>query len=209
MKAPWRSLIYRNVDTPFTYAEAYAIFPHMPMNTAGYDCRAPRIVGEWMTSIPSRRINSELSEDADPTTPAYDNTPQPYEEVKPGDEGYEDAVDEADARRASYMNDVRYGYCPNTTDIVDLGDLAAAIALAPTDETICGKMIWCTLQMLPKDGVPDRAPLGRHRSHRGAPEIGTRAATTGRRCLIEHDPPALDPNRPTYPERARRLNRPR
>ena len=31
--APWRSLIYRNVDTPFTYFDDFVIFPHMPMNT--------------------------------------------------------------------------------------------------------------------------------------------------------------------------------
>ena len=51
--APWRSLVYRNVDTPFPYFDDYVPFPHMPMNTAGFDCRAPRIMGDWMVSIPA------------------------------------------------------------------------------------------------------------------------------------------------------------
>lgn len=51
--APWRSLIYRNVDTPFTYAEGKAIFTHMPLHTSGFDCRLPRLVGDWMVSIPA------------------------------------------------------------------------------------------------------------------------------------------------------------
>ena len=34
---PWRSLIWRNVYTPFTYAEDGSIFIHMPRNVAGYD----------------------------------------------------------------------------------------------------------------------------------------------------------------------------
>ena len=40
--APWRSLIYRNVDTPFTYSDDFAIFPKMPRNAPGFDCRAPQ-----------------------------------------------------------------------------------------------------------------------------------------------------------------------
>src|SRR5262249_47559110 len=35
--APWRSLIYRNVDGPFAYVDDLAIYPHMPFNSAGYD----------------------------------------------------------------------------------------------------------------------------------------------------------------------------
>ncbi|MFT3923002.1 MAG: hypothetical protein QM778_10740 [Myxococcales bacterium] len=52
--APWRSLIYRNVDAPFSYSADFAIFPHMPMDTPGYDCRARRILGSWMVSIPAK-----------------------------------------------------------------------------------------------------------------------------------------------------------
>lgn len=54
VKAPWRSLIYRNVDAPFSYAYDSVIFPHMPMDTPGYDCRSRRLLGTWMASIPSR-----------------------------------------------------------------------------------------------------------------------------------------------------------
>lgn len=54
--APWRSLIYRNVDTPFTYIEDNAIYPRMPRHTPGYDCRVRKILGTWMTSIPSRLV---------------------------------------------------------------------------------------------------------------------------------------------------------
>ena len=53
--APWRSLIYRNVDSPFAYFDDYVPFPHMPMNTFGFDCRAPRIMGDWMVGLPSVR----------------------------------------------------------------------------------------------------------------------------------------------------------
>src|SRR6185369_4313976 len=55
--APWRSLIYRNVDTPYTYFDDYVPFPHMPMNTPGFDCRAPRIMGEWMVGLPARALD--------------------------------------------------------------------------------------------------------------------------------------------------------
>ena len=37
--APWRSLIYRNTDTPYDYFDDFVPFPHMPLNTSGYDCR--------------------------------------------------------------------------------------------------------------------------------------------------------------------------
>ncbi|MDX2054742.1 MAG: hypothetical protein SFV15_20235 [Polyangiaceae bacterium] len=66
--APWRSLIYRNVDTPFTYAEGKAIFTHMPLHTSGFDCRLPQIAGNWMVSIPAhlqlegRRISEARNE---------------------------------------------------------------------------------------------------------------------------------------------------
>ncbi len=52
--APWRSLIYRNVDTPFDYFDDFAPFPHMPLNTPGYDCRVAQLMGDWMVSIPAR-----------------------------------------------------------------------------------------------------------------------------------------------------------
>ena len=52
--APWRSLIYRNTDTPYDYFDDYAPFPHMPLNTSGYDCRVAQLMGDWMVSIPAR-----------------------------------------------------------------------------------------------------------------------------------------------------------
>src|SRR5262249_27638752 len=51
--APWRSLIYRNTDTPYDYFDDYTPFPHMPLNTSGYDCRVAKLMGDWMVSIPS------------------------------------------------------------------------------------------------------------------------------------------------------------
>jgi mono/diheme cytochrome c family protein len=131
VSAPWRSLIYRNVDTPFDYVEDFTIFPHMPMNSAGFDCRAPRIMAEWMTSIPATKIHPNQSENVTwdsgyqypPTTVnAFVQTnydPQPYVEVKPTDPGYADAVVAAQARLDDYHSGHRYGFCPDTTDILD------------------------------------------------------------------------------------------
>jgi mono/diheme cytochrome c family protein len=139
IKAPWRSLIYRNVDTPFDYVEDHTIFPHMPMNSAGYDCRAPHIVGDWMTSIPAvlkdpkktdkvfylavalketPNVKGFLVGDGSPGLP-YSQDPQPYVEVGRDDPGYADAVAAADARRAEYHVGHRYDFCPDTTDILD------------------------------------------------------------------------------------------
>jgi mono/diheme cytochrome c family protein len=127
--APWRSLIYRNVDTPFDYVEDRVIFPHMPLNTPGYDCRAPQIMGEWMVSLPAVLKHPGLDEDARPyvhgdsnlpTFPADANDdPQPYLEVKPGDAGYAKAVAAAKDRLAEYHAGYRYTFCPDTNDILD------------------------------------------------------------------------------------------
>jgi mono/diheme cytochrome c family protein len=145
--APWRSLIYRNVDTPFTYAEDYALFPHMPMNVPGYDCRVPRIMGDWMVSIPSRKTDPTLNERWDVDYAAGfeftgTESPQPYTEVKPGDPNYDAAVEDAKRRLELYhhggedhnlfntnydptksektIQHARYDeYCPDTSDIVD------------------------------------------------------------------------------------------
>ncbi|MGH7435029.1 MAG: hypothetical protein ACRENE_05080 [Polyangiaceae bacterium] len=98
--APWRSLIYRNVDNPFAYTDDFGLFPHMPANTAGYDPRAKQIVADWMVSIPAIRKrpdtveysffygSSSQASDAQifgnsGTVP--DPTPQPYAEVLAGD----------------------------------------------------------------------------------------------------------------------------
>src|SRR5262245_21466661 len=141
--APWRSLIYRNVDSPFAYFDDYVPFPHMPMNTFGFDCRAPRIMGVWMVGLPAKR-KREISEDVlpkrMPTMPTwvdefggrhtdmrdneigdYDKSPQPYIEVKPDDDGYADAVKKAEARLGEYHAGVRYNYCEDvlSPDIYD------------------------------------------------------------------------------------------
>ncbi len=143
--APWRSLIYRNVDGPFTYAEDFAIFPHMPMHAPGFDCRAPQILGDWMVSIPAVRKNPATDEDAVPPKVAgssadakkVDTSAQPYEEVKPGDPRYAMAVADAEKRLEAYHAGRRYGVCPDTTDIVDRAVFRReTTALVPADEDV-------------------------------------------------------------------------
>lgn len=117
MNAPWRSLIYRNTQTPFTYEDAYTLYPHMPFNTAGHDCRAAQWLGEWMVSIPAVRKHPELSENDHALD--QDTEPQPYIEVLPSDAGYAAAVVAANKRLAIYKADPHYSTCPDTSDIVD------------------------------------------------------------------------------------------
>ncbi len=121
--APWRSLIYRNVDAPFTYEEDFSIYPRMPMNTAGYDCRVRRLLGTWMTSIPARTkplpTNPDGSlKDADVTHLAE---PQPYQEALPGDADYASQFVSAVGRIKQFQESERYNDCPDpkTVDIVD------------------------------------------------------------------------------------------
>jgi len=157
LKAPWRSLVYRNVDTPFTYVEDFAIYPHMPRNTPGYDCRAPRILGDWMVSIPAI---------LDPTKPpdiwktgdtnlAAQPT-QPYLEVteeKDGKAKFDRAVADAGKRLDEYHAGHRYDFCPDTSDIVDPLVVSGA-ELVPQDD---GYALASAGGQLEKDGVPDRA----------------------------------------------------
>jgi mono/diheme cytochrome c family protein len=137
--APWRSLIYRNVDSAFAYTDDLALYPHMPMNTPGYDPRAKQIVADWMVSIPAVRKHPELPEYAfyDGAElvggSAVDATPQPYVEVLPGDPAYGDAVAGAKGRLdvlhtgvnpalpliATATPYVRYADTGETSDIVD------------------------------------------------------------------------------------------
>jgi mono/diheme cytochrome c family protein len=180
LDAPWRSLIYRNVDSPFTYADDFALFPHMPLNAAGFDCRAPRIMGDWMVSIPARLATPMYDETKDPAV-------QPYVEVHPGDAGYDQALADATKRLALYhggqtrvpIDDPfhttgtiqlfhqgeRYtDYCPDTSDIIDpavAGDVFAPqdnSALPSLARDLSKKMddpryFWSIFQ----DGVPDHA----------------------------------------------------
>jgi mono/diheme cytochrome c family protein len=108
--APWRSLIYRNVASAFTYEDDLALFPHMPLNTPGFDPRAKQILSDWMVSIPAIRKDPEIPEYAflgnfasgvgatSQFGPAPDKNPQPYVEVSPGDPRYADALAAAQAR---------------------------------------------------------------------------------------------------------------
>jgi mono/diheme cytochrome c family protein len=108
--APWRSLIYRNVDDPFAYTDDLALFPHMPMNTPGYDPRAKQILSDWMVSIPAVRKNPGVPEyafyagtvgaSASPLGAVVDVSPQPYVEVLAGDPRYNDALAAAKQRLA-------------------------------------------------------------------------------------------------------------
>jgi mono/diheme cytochrome c family protein len=172
LDAPWRSLIYRNVDSPFTYTEDYTIFPHMPMDTAGFDCRAPRIIGEWMVSIPAIRKHPEVDESAIYKVPEgyaallknwdheqfgapLDLEPQPYIEVKPGDEKYKLAAYDAKKRLDKYRNGERYNYCPDTSDVIDY-DTDRGESNTPSDKPAFAA--GSTTEMVyPEDGVPDHA----------------------------------------------------
>ena len=152
--APWRSLIYRNVDTPFTYSDDATIFPHMPLNTPGFDCRAPRILGEWMVSLPALRKNPGLIEDAVKETPdtVRDDEPQPYYEVLPGDPNYLNALAQAQKRLATFRAGLRdNNYCPDTSDIIDVFGIHYARPVDPPQIPWDGEV-----KGLPEEGVPDK-----------------------------------------------------
>ncbi len=135
--APWRSLIYRNVDSAFTYADDYTIFPHMPFNTPGYDPRVKQILSDWMVSIPATRKHPETFEYSfyngpdQSVTGSVDATPQPYVEVLPGAPGYDVAAAAAQQRLAILHTGInpalpspsviysRYDDPDDTSDIID------------------------------------------------------------------------------------------
>jgi mono/diheme cytochrome c family protein len=126
--APWRSLIYRNVDAPFTYGEDYAIYPRMPFNTPGYDCRVRQILGTWMASIPARlkAVERPPSAVTEPTPLQIELThpePQPYEEITPDDPEFSRQVRVALGQVKKFQNSVRYDDCPDELDTVDPGVL--------------------------------------------------------------------------------------
>jgi hypothetical protein len=136
--APWRSLIYRNVDAPFSYEDGATIFPHMPMDTPGYDCRARRVLGSWMASIPAK-LTSGLSGDFGEMSDPAD---QPYEEVLPEDPDYDRYSAEAEQRRARFENGDRYQDCPDakldTLSPVLVGGIPPfqrEVVSAPTQDT--------------------------------------------------------------------------
>jgi mono/diheme cytochrome c family protein len=124
--APWRSLIYRNVDTPYDYFDDYTLYPHMPLDTSGYDCRVKQIMGDWMVSIPARQKDPSkpqytLPDDNLVFPPNANTDPQPYVEAFPGDSDYAASVGGAAARLDQYHNSFRYDFCPPqyTADIID------------------------------------------------------------------------------------------
>jgi mono/diheme cytochrome c family protein len=105
-KAPWQSLVYRNVDSRQTYDDHFAVFPHMPMHAAGFHCDAPRLLGKWMASIVARPKGASAS-----FTP-------PFEEVSPADPEYGLWAREADARVVTFERDPRVRTCIDPADIV-------------------------------------------------------------------------------------------
>jgi hypothetical protein len=138
--APWRSLIWRNVHTPFTYSDSLTLYPHMPFDTGGHDCRAGQWLGEWMASIPSVRKHPQAIENF-VSGEGQDTDPQPYTEVLPDAPGYASAVKAAEARVEAFRKDPRYGLCPDNSDLVD-PDVTAGRFPTPRDVNA--------------DGVPDR-----------------------------------------------------
>ncbi|MEY4576773.1 MAG: hypothetical protein RL701_1476, partial [Pseudomonadota bacterium] len=132
--APWSSLIYRNVDTPFLNVLDTLMLPHMPMNAPGFDRRLPQIMGSWMTSIPARLTDDDCPGEKSCDVPAVRY--EEFEEVRKDDPDYENAVTAAKARLKLYREGgvasdlppewsidrfigTRYtNYQPNTSDIV-------------------------------------------------------------------------------------------
>ena len=179
MFAPWRSLVYRNVDTPFAYSDNFALFPHMPKHVPGYDCRASHILGDWMVSIPARRKHPNLWEFGVPFGQAdqcgnpdqCDTEPQSYTEAMPGDSDYDTAVSNAADRLAMYHSGQpnwqppwygpfpnRYTYCPDTSDIVDSSLVSGVSADGCSSQTVpVSGDVWdskYTNLVMPDIGVP-------------------------------------------------------
>ncbi|NJK89426.1 MAG: hypothetical protein HC923_08465, partial [Myxococcales bacterium] len=148
LPAPWRSLIYRNVATPYTYADDNAIYPRMPFHMPGHDCRAPQILGEWMVSIPARLKNPNSYERACFGPPGNqriepDTLSQPFQEVLQTDPDFFVEWTRAQSRLNTYRNDLHYAdfdqdgrpdFCPDTRDIVDW-DIMNGQRASPPDET--------------------------------------------------------------------------
>jgi mono/diheme cytochrome c family protein len=148
--APWRSLIYRNVETPFTYTDDFAIYPHMPVNTPGYDDRAKQVLGDWMVSIPAIRKRPDIDEyvqpydlgastycaDGDPVLclngvrTAADDSAQPYVEVTPGAPGYDAAFAAAQQRLVAFHSGTRPG---ESLDLLTSQDRYASFAQFSSD----------------------------------------------------------------------------
>jgi mono/diheme cytochrome c family protein len=111
--APWRSLLYRNVDTPFTYVADGALFPKMPLHVPGYDPRVRQIMGEWMASLPAREIITGV---------AKNGAEQTYEEVFDGEADFEQAQVDAEARLDAYRESGRYSCVEYSECLKDLAN---------------------------------------------------------------------------------------
>jgi len=181
--APWRSLIYRGVDTPFTYSDDLALIPHMPMHTQSFDCRAPQIVGDWMVSIPAVYTGDSLLEYAlssamNNNCISLDSSVQPYREVTRDQSQFQTAANAVTNRLYEYHNSPvasyadfiaptnenlypaqpsapsRYNYCPEHYDIFD-----PLVLKDPTLHPVPGDVTQTkdSQEIMPVDGVPDHA----------------------------------------------------
>lgn len=181
--APWRSLIYRGVDTPFTYSDDLALIPHMPMHTQSFDCRAPQIVGDWMVSIPAVPVGDSAQEYGLTTTAlgscvSLGGDVQPYREVTRDQSQFETAATAVTQRIDMYHNSPvstfidyvaptnenlnpteppapsRYNYCPEHYDIFD-----PLVLKNPTTQPVPGDIsqVKGKQVIMPIDGVPDHA----------------------------------------------------
>jgi mono/diheme cytochrome c family protein len=181
--APWRSLIYRGVDTPFTYSDDLALIPHMPMHTQSFDCRAPQIVGDWMVSISAVYTNDSeleygLSSFNNNACISSDSSVQPYREVTQDQSQFDTAATAVSQRLDLYHNSPvskfidyiaptnenmhpveplapsRYNYCPEHYDIFD-----PLVLKNPTKQPVPGDAVQAKGQqvIMPVDGVPDHA----------------------------------------------------
>jgi hypothetical protein len=154
---PWRSLIWRNVYTPFTYEEDGTIFVHMPRNVAGYDCRAHKIMAEWMLSIPS--IKKKQNQDE------YDRLEQPMEEVDPVTRPL--SIKQAEQRIELYRRGLTGAHCPEDDDIIDPKVVLSPRGAPPErrkhritpqdDGTLIGPRVNPKFGYPFKDQVPDHA----------------------------------------------------
>ena len=147
LNVPWRSLIYRNVYTPFSYADAKIVYPHMPFDSAGHDCRAAQWLGAWMVSIPAKYKHPDQPESCVDAT-CQDSSAQPYAEVLPNDPGYAAALSAAKKRLATFTNDPENQRCVDNSDIVDPAVLSGS-ASRPRDIAYKQRPFL--------DGVPDHA----------------------------------------------------
>jgi mono/diheme cytochrome c family protein len=207
LEAPWRSLIWRNTDTPFPYAEDYTIYPHMPMNSPGFDCRAPQLLGDWMVSIPAVRKDTttweafvDIPENSGVEQPGPpERESQPYVEVKPGEDGYDKAVAAAKTRFEKWRNGNRYSRCPDTSDIVDQ-KVVDGERLVPIDGEI-----YALKDYIQDDGVPDR-PHWIETDLTELPPPWYPRRLDWKEILIDGTFPTLDPTKIDYPVEVQKQN---